>query len=284
MAAPAAFSAAVDKLVDDIRAIRASVFAAPETSLYPAFDDFLKAVLPLIAPGQLARQQPSTSVGAPDFVLIKTIETIGYVECKAPGKDVDNLTGADRRQFDNYLRLDNWVLTNFTTFVLRQDGVEQRRAVLGRAMLLNPKSKASALTSGVDDLYEVLLDLATYTGVNIRTAPVAARDLARATSLVREAAMAHLEQAKGAKPQTPLQSLLDEYRKLLIADLTEERFADSYAQTIAYGLLIAKYVTAAPVLSATAHASLGGMAHGLIAAASLEARIHADRTAQGPTQ
>lgn len=59
-------------------------------------------------------------------------------------------------------------------------------------------------------------------------------DLARKTRLKANAALA-IETATG-----PLRTLMDAFKKALIHDLTDDGFADMYAQTIAYGLLSAR--------------------------------------------
>lgn len=73
-------------------------------------------------------------------------------------------------------------------------------------------------------------------GEQIRTADLLARELARVARNIRDAAMAlmKVESAKG-----PLRRMHEAFRTALIHDLTQEGFADTYAQTITYGLLTA---------------------------------------------
>jgi hypothetical protein len=73
-------------------------------------------------------------------------------------------------------------------------------------------------------------------GEQIRTADLLARELARVARNIRDAAMAlmKVESVRG-----PLRKMHEAFRTALIHDLTEEGFADTYAQTINYGLLTA---------------------------------------------
>jgi hypothetical protein len=73
-------------------------------------------------------------------------------------------------------------------------------------------------------------------GEQIRTADLLARELARVARNIRDAAMAlmKVESDKG-----PLRRMHEAFRTALIHDLTQEGFADTYAQTITYGLLTA---------------------------------------------
>src|SRR5690606_27436682 len=61
-------------------------------------------------------------------------------------------------------------------------------------------------------------------------------ELARLAKVIRDRAQAVMkaESAKG-----PITQLFDAFKKALIHDLTKESFADTYAQTITYGLLTA---------------------------------------------
>jgi hypothetical protein len=73
-------------------------------------------------------------------------------------------------------------------------------------------------------------------GQQIRTADLLARELARVARNIRDAAMAlmKVESLRG-----PLRRMHEAFRTALIHDLTQEGFADTYAQTITYGLLTA---------------------------------------------
>ncbi|MDG4594667.1 MAG: hypothetical protein P9F75_03070 [Candidatus Contendobacter sp.] len=70
----------------------------------------------------------------------------------------------------------------------------------------------------------------------IRTADALAETLAALARGIRDAALTLLRHESA---QGPLQKLLKAFQTALIHDLTEEGFADTYAQTITYGLLTA---------------------------------------------
>lgn len=73
-------------------------------------------------------------------------------------------------------------------------------------------------------------------GEQIRTADLLARELARVARNIRDAAMALM---KVESSHGPLRRMHEAFRTTLIHDLTQEGFADTYAQTITYGLLTA---------------------------------------------
>ena len=73
-------------------------------------------------------------------------------------------------------------------------------------------------------------------GQQIQTADLLARELARVARNIYDAAIAlmKVESSRG-----PLRKMHEAFRTALIHDLKEEGFADTYAQTITYGLLTA---------------------------------------------
>lgn len=85
-------------------------------------------------------------------------------------------------------------------------------------------------------------------GETVRTAKDLAEELARLARGIRERAKQLL---KLETDQGPLRSLMQAFKKALIQDLTDEQFADMYAQTIAYGLLSARITHPDPVKAET---------------------------------
>jgi hypothetical protein len=59
-------------------------------------------------------------------------------------------------------------------------------------------------------------------------------------------------------PQSPLVQLAKEWRQLLFPDASDEQFADAYAQTVTFALLLARSEGAAPLTLHSAEAALAG--------------------------
>lgn len=194
----------------------------------------------------LARLTPEpghvTAAGAPDVALYGSTdqELIGYLETKDLGKDLDNLTGHDLRQFNRYrAAFPAWVLTNYLDFRLYQDGQMTHQATLGHrqqvagATNLGPivQQKAADLAA----LFDRFLQMST---PQVAEAGALARLLAHKARLLEGVLLSLL--TNGA-PDAQLSSQLEAYRHWLIPDLTAEQFADFYAQTLAYGLFFAAF-------------------------------------------
>jgi len=209
---------------------------AGEESYYPALKTLLEA---------LAREQgravqvtvvpKPTEAGNPDFrVWDGSHQVIGYIEAKAPGTALDVVETSD--QLQRYLHtFPNVILTDFYEFRLYRDGVLMHRALLARPVLAQrlkvrpPAEEAEALKQ----LFEAFFSFALPPAL---TAEALSRELARRTRFLRdEVIRPELEQK-----QKDIYGFYEAFRKYLIAGLTEEQFADLYAQTITYGLFAAR--------------------------------------------
>jgi hypothetical protein len=218
---------------------------AREESYYPT----LKTLLEALAKAQGLTVQvtvlpKSTEAGNPDFrVWDGSYQVIGYIEAKAPGANLDQVETSE--QLQRYLgTFPNVILTDFYEFRLYRNGVLLERALLARPFIAQtlktkpPAGQVEALTH----LFETFFSFALPPSF---TAEDLARELARRTRFMRdEVIRPELKQQISVQQisvqQGPLYGFYDAFRKYLIASLTEDQFADLYAQTITYGLFAAR--------------------------------------------
>jgi len=209
---------------------------ASEESYYPALKTLLEA---------LAREQgravqvtvvpKTTEAGNPDFrVWDGSHQVIGYIEAKAPGTTLDVVETSD--QLQRYLHtFPNVILTDFYEFRLYRDGVLMHRALLARPVLAQ-RLKVRPPAEGVEALKQLFEAFFSFALPPALTAETLSRELARRTRFLRdEVIRPELEQK-----QKDIYGFYEAFRKYLIAGLTEEQFADLYAQTITYGLFAAR--------------------------------------------
>lgn len=233
--------------------------ARGEQSLYGPFDVFLGAAAASL--GHLV--QPVQQVGVlnlvPDFGLFRGGDVVNWVELKAPGKDLDSLTGHDARQHERALEnLSAFVLTNGWDWRYYVDGALERAALLPDNVLSDPQEiiPANAMT----DLEE-LLDLA----IGRTPLPVASVDeavelLARRARAIRRAVNLAME----TQPGGLLQGLFDEFRGLVYASgrvFRNDDFADAYAQTTVFGLLLGLTNSGIQISTQNAGEAIGAVQH-----------------------
>jgi predicted helicase len=213
---------------------------AREESLYPALEDLLKDLAQAQGRAiQVTVLPKPTEAGNPDFrVWDGSHQVIGYIEAKAPGAKLDQVETSE--QLQRYLHtFPNVILTDFYEFRLYRDGALLESALLARpfiAQTLKTKPPAEQVKA-LACLFETFFSFALPPSF---TAEDLARDLARRTRFMRDEVIRPELKQQVSVQQGPLYGFYDAFRKYLIASLTEDQFADLYAQTITYGLFAAR--------------------------------------------
>ncbi|MGA9048273.1 MAG: type ISP restriction/modification enzyme [Dehalococcoidia bacterium] len=166
--------------------------------------------------------------GAPDLKISRgnTI-TIGYIEAKNIGVDLDTIEKSD--QLKRYLTLPNLILTDFLEFRLYVDGKFIKNSCI--ATINNGKIKSDA--NGIQETALLLGEFLSFHGKLPDTAKELARHMARLAHFIRVEIVNVLT---STSQNDSLLSQLSAFRESLIPDLDEAKFADMYAQTITYGL------------------------------------------------
>jgi predicted helicase len=209
---------------------------AREESYYPT----LKTLLEALAQAQGLAVQVTvlpkpTEAGNPDFrVWDGSHQVIGYIEAKAPGANLDQVETSE--QLQRYLHtFPNVILTDFYEFRLYRQGVLLERALLARPFIAQtlktkpPAEQVAALTH----LFQTFFSFALPPTLTPEALSV---ELARRTRFLRDEVI----RPELAHKQKDIYGFYEAFQKYLIAGLTEEQFADLYAQTITYGLFAAR--------------------------------------------
>jgi predicted helicase len=177
---------------------------------------------------------PSASRGgSPDFRVDRNGGIVGYMEAKLPGEDLSRLE--DSEQIMRYRNtFPNFILTNFSKFILYRNGECVDEVDLG----FRSGGRGSVDmydVSKVDLFFGLFEKFFAFEAPTIVDSNVLARDLAKRTrwfvGLLRE------EFLKGNKE---LRNIYEALKQDIDQDLTEEKFIDVYAQTVAYGLFAAR--------------------------------------------
>ena len=205
---------------------------ATEHSYRPALQRLIEALGG--ADVQAVNEPRQVACGAPDFVVARAGAPIGHVECKNLGADLDRTeAGAQLRRYRE--GLPNLILTDYLEFRWYAGGKLRERARLARADGRGGIIREGAAAGGrVRALFDAFLAA---DPPSIGSPRELAGQMAAKARLLREAVGRLLREED--KPG-PLGELLTAYRKVLIADLSEEAFADLQAQTAAYGLFAAR--------------------------------------------
>lgn len=218
---------------------------ATEHTHRPALKSFIES----LRAGITATNEPARiACGSPDFIVTKQSLPLGYIEAKDVGTDLVALEESD--QLQRYRAgLRNLILTDYLTFRLYRDGEFVQVAHIAT---WNEKSGLKAVgpdaMAKLHQLLELFLD---FDAPTIGEARELAQRMAKAARLLHDLILEVF-----AKEGTTgnLHAQLDAFRKVLIADLKVEDFADMYAQTIAYGLFAARCNTTSGATFTRQHA------------------------------
>ena len=191
---------------------------ATEFSYRTPLENLLRTLSPK---GFSVVQEPSRvgGVGAPDFrVSGAGGAVVGYVECKKPGENLDDLIrGVQIKKYQNLSP--NILLTDYQHFILLRDGKEAARTSPGE------KTKVG----------ELLRRFFAAEPQKIGDAKTLAHALAERCRWLKKPLEENLQNDKSS-----LRGLFDSFQKTIYRDMDAAAFADALAQTLVYGLLMAK--------------------------------------------
>ncbi len=199
-----------------------------EHSFRGNLQDFIeRTVIGIQAINEPTRQK----CGAPDYIIQKKNIPVGYIEAKDIDKNLDVVEKSE--QLDRYrASLDNLILTNYLEFRFFVGGVHVDTVKV--ADIVNGKIKV------YEKEYQKLIDhirnFCDYKGQTIKSPKQLANLMAQKAVMIRDVIINSLESDSIGS----LASQRDAFKQILLHDLNNHTFADMYAQTIAYGLFVAR--------------------------------------------
>lgn len=174
--------------------------------------------------------------GAPDLLVTlkkRVVEqTIGYIECKDIGtnlRDVEKSEQIKKRYLPN---LENLILTDYVEFRLYVNGEIQLSARLAE----ETGRKFKITEEGREKVLQLLNAFLSHTPLKISSAKELTVKMGDIAKLLRDIINNTFKQEQETGT---LHSQYGAFKEVLIHDLSEEQFADMYAQIICYGLFSA---------------------------------------------
>lgn len=210
----------------------------PEAQLVAPVQTLLTEVGQTLSIGVTAVAETAvTNIGRPDVGVHVGGALCGYAELKAPGEGADarRYTGRNKKQFNRFSNLPNIIYTDGQEWALYRNGVQQGPLVSLTGDLVT--SGAGAVTTAdADALRSLFADFLSWQPIVPNSAPELAYLLAPLCRFLAESVEYSIDQS----PQGPMSTVLREWRQLLFPDADEKQFADGYAQTVTFALLLAR--------------------------------------------
>ncbi len=174
-----------------------------------------------------------TEIGMPDFVVLRQPGNvpIGIVEAKDIGNQLSRTEKS--QQLKRYMKHGNLILTNYLEFRWYVNGEKIDTVQIARLR----DDKIKRISGAYTDLSDMLRRFAQQTTPTVNSAQELAQRLADNAQLI-----AHFieKDLKSSDPTTHLQNQMKAFEKTLLPRLDPAKFADMYAQTLAYGLFASR--------------------------------------------
>lgn len=165
---------------------------------------------------------------------------VGHVELKRPDRSIDPSTmrGHDLAQWRKLSRLPNLLYTNGSDWRLYTFGELSAQATL--------HLEASTTDAGIQQFEGLVRNFLAWEPLPITTAPVLIERMGQLAALLREEILAQLKEQRRVEsnPRVALNDLYllglkKDWRSVLYPRATDEEFADGFAQTVVFSLILA---------------------------------------------
>lgn len=204
---------------------------AREHTHRPALQHLIKSIDPKLG---VLNEPERSQHGAPDFVFLRGELTVGYAETKDLGADLDKVEKSE--QLERYLGYSNLVLTDYLEFRFFRNGARYGESVTiakieGGNIIPIPEAHT--------ELVDTLKDFLEAKPEQIKSGSRLAKIMGGKARRIRENVARFIvdESERGSE----LRAIYSIIKKLLVHDMTPEQFADMYAQTLVYGLFVARF-------------------------------------------
>ncbi len=211
-----------------------------EHSLRPALYELLETIAKELNPKIkiVHEHKREGKFGAPDFKVFETDNIIGYIENKKIDEALDKILKSD--QIKKYKELsNNLLLTNYLDWIWLKNGeIQQRETLCFMSDFDNKNSKLDiSKAKAIKDLINNYFSTAPQ---GISEPKLLAHSLATRAKILKDFLFDELEIQENSETRQKLKGLYHTFKDFIFNDLTISEFADAFAQTLTYGLFLAK--------------------------------------------
>ncbi len=242
----------------------------PEDQLRGPFENFVAMVAHALGQDVVCTGEAMlpARLGRPDFAIHLNQLLAGYVELKAPGvgANTQRFKGHNREQWKRFSGIPNILYTDGNEWALYRSG-----ELAGKAARLSGDITAEGKRAVISDdalaVERLLRDFLSWQPI----IPIDSRgkmDLKGFADLLAPLCRMLRSDVTDAlkRPDSPLVHLAKDWRHLLFPDAPDEQFADAYAQTVTFALLLGRSEGADPLTLESAEKALAAQ-HNLLSRA-----------------
>lgn len=217
----------------------ASKFSYEETSEmgYRAdFENLLKTLFESINITRFDHDAKAINGNKPDFVVRKNNIPLLYIEVKDIGIQLDKIEKSE--QMSRYFGYSNLVLTDYCEFRFYRNGLPYCEPI----KIATVDKLSRTVTSKEDNfsyLQKTLLDFVESQKEPIKSGKHLAKIMGGKALRIRDNLRLFLNQK--SETNIEIEKVYEAIKRMLVHDLTPDNFTDMYAQTLVYGLFVARY-------------------------------------------
>lgn len=174
-------------------------------------------------------------LGRPDFAVTVNRLLCGYIELKSPGTGVEphRFKGHNKKQWERFSLLPNLIYTDGNEWVLFRQGESIRRVRFDDDLTVIGARAVS--NKSADDMRALLSDFFQWEPIVPKSAKQLAELLAPLCRMLHDDVLEALDKRSEA-----MLSVARDWRRYLFPEASNQVFADSYAQTVVFALLLAR--------------------------------------------
>lgn len=239
------FHTALQTFASTVTAKMAQLTAgSPEDQLRAPFETFMAAAAQALGWNVVCTGETPLPdrLGRPDYAVHLNQLLAGYVELKAPGVGVtaSRFRGHNRDQFKRFAAIPNLLYTDGNEWALYRDGKPVDRVVRlsGDVAADGDKAVTPQDAHAVENLlrdfllWQPFIPAGRAGKIDLKGFAAMLAPLCR---LLRDDVTDALK-----RPESPLVQLAGDWRQLLFPDASDDQFADAYAQTVTFALLLGR--------------------------------------------
>ena len=201
-----------------------------------SLQEFIEEICPFLVLNDEARVMNVDTKRCPDLIIYHrdTNNEVGYIETKAIKTDLEDVLHTD--QIVECIEVfDSFILTNYIDFRFYRKGKEfhcLNIGVIAEKRIISHENNFEKFYLLISDQFEKIQPI-----INLKSLIDL---LVIKAKIIRTKTLHLLEKDKA------LRSIYEYFKTYIISDITRKEFVNLFAQTIVYGLLIAKYNSPEP--------------------------------------
>ncbi len=211
-----------------------------EMSYRTPFQNFLESIFKREDKFLVQHDQKTINGNKPDFIVLKNNVPILYIEVKKVGEDLDKIEKSN--QADRYYGYDNLIISDYVNFRFYRYGKKYEEEIsLGS---IDKKDKVISDNNKKEFLIQTILDFVNSHKEEIKAGEHLAKIMGAKADRIKQNVVYMLE--SNSERFDEILKIKQVIKENLISSLSDEDFADMYAQTLIYGLFAARYNDKSP--------------------------------------